>query len=394
MHTGKNYLDTGTGLWYYNRGPHWGRGPVKQNTFTPTPRPTPIRQKGNTMEKNTNTTTTATTTFADLLRAYENAHATGTDTTDSLLALAVACTQSVLKKCADPQRKAATTREAVSNSGLSPAMVALQRGIVEDYGRPGTPGQLAALRDAMAAATVLKFTEDGYRTEVADRAAKAAADTLAEDTLSDGGDMVNAAVVAILEQTESHAIPGEAWMEKPYTLRRLSRHVLIKSEDAAAWEEVQTTPIQEVYRAIRREVQNSRAVQTDPRNGYLYIEEIATDPESNAADFVYRRLGKWADLGGYVTTGHLDAHGNARPGAYTADAQAAADYDSIIAALNLTDRQARVVTLRMRGYGSTAIGTYLGIDAGHVRRTLRQVQTKCEKIGFTVEMWAEMTAEK
>ena len=346
------------------------------------------------MEKNTNTAT-ATATFADLLRAYENAHATGADTSDTIMALAVACTQSVLKKCADPQRKAAVTREAVSNSGLSPAMVALQRGIVEDYGKPGTPGQLAALRDAMDTAFIGGYTADGdYRTEVADRAAKAAADTLAEDTLSDGGDLVNAAVVAILEQTESHAVPGEAWMEKPYTLRRLSRHVLIKSEDTAAWEEVETTPIQEIYRAIRREVQNSRAVQTDPRNGYLYIEEIATDPESNAADLVYRRLGKWADLGGYVTTGHLDAHGNARPGAYTADQQAAADYDSIVAALDLTDRQARVVALRMRGYGYAAIASYLGIDEGNVCRTVRQVRKKCEKIGFTVEMWAEMTAEK
>ena len=78
--------------------------------------------------------------FAELLRAYETAYLSGTDYTAELLNLATATAQSVLKKCVDPQRKSATDRETVSDSGLSPALSAVKRGIVADMGTPDRPG--------------------------------------------------------------------------------------------------------------------------------------------------------------------------------------------------------------------------------------------------------------
>lgn len=319
-----------------------------------------------------------TATFAKLLRAYENAVATGADTTDALYALAAACALSVVKKCIDPQRKTAAERQTVSNGGMNAALVDIRRGIKADF------SLLDSLTAAHNAAYVLRYNAAGDLVqEVADKAAEKVAAALQGETLSDGLDLVNAAVVAILEQTAEHSTAGENWLETPYMLRRLSRRVIIKAEDSAKWEEVETSPIREVYRAIRREVQNSRAMQTDPRNGYLYIEDTAADPDSDKTETIYRRLHKWADLGGYTHTGD-----------YTADAQTAADYDTIVAALNLSARQAQVVRLRMSGYGYKAIGTYMGIDHSNVIRVCKQVQAKAEKIGFTPSMWAEMTAAK
>ena len=328
--------------------------------------------------------------FAKLLRAYEHATATGADTAAPLYALATACAMSVLKKVIDPQRQTAADRETVSNSGLSPALVAIRRGILADL------DTLEKLTAAHNAAYSLQYNAAGDLVQVVvDKAAEQAAAALQSETLSDGLDLVNAAVVAILEQTAEHATAAPGWLEQPYTLRRLSRRVLIRADDAAKWEEVETSPIREVYRAIRREVQNSRAMQTDPRNGYSYIEDTAADPDSTATETIYRRLHKWADLGGYTQTGHYDAHGNAsRGGLYTADAQTAADYAATLAALNLTERQATIIRLRMSGYGYKAIGTYMGIDHSNVVRVCKQVQAKAEKIGFTPSMWAEMTAEK
>lgn len=335
------------------------------------------------------TDTAAADRFAAMLRAYETAAATGADTAAPLYTLAAACALSVLRKCIDPQRQTAAERQTISNNGISPALVAVRRDIVADL------AYLEKLTAAHNAAYDWKWTEDGIVTEVVDKAAEKAAAALQGESLGDGLDLVNAAAVAILELTADHMTAAPGWMETPYTLRRIRRRVLVRADDTAAWEEVETTPIREVYRAIRREVQNSRAMQTDPRNGYSYIEDTAADPDSNATETIYRRLHKWADLGGYTMTGHYDEHGNAsRGGQYTTTAAAVADYDSILSALNLTERQAQIVRLRMSGMGYAAIGSYLGIRVENVKLTVRRLREKCEKVGFTPAMWAEMTAEK
>lgn len=316
--------------------------------------------------------------FADLLRTYETDYLAGADYTRSLYALAIACALSVAKKCIDPQRKTATERETVSNGGMSPALAAVRRGIMADT------ALLDNLTAAHNAAYALRYNAAGdLVSEVVDKSAEKAATAMQGETLSDGLDLVNSAVVAILEQSAEHSTVGIGFMETVYTMRRLSRKVLIKSADSAKWETVETSPIREVYRHIRREVQNSRAMQTDPRNGYLYIEDVVADPDSDKTETIYRRLHKWADLGGYTHDGH-----------YTADAQTAADYGTIVSMLNLSDRQATVIKLRMSGYGLHAIGTYLGVDHKNIQRTLKQVAAKAEKIGFTPSMWAEMTAAK
>lgn len=335
-------------------------------------------------------TDTNAAAFAKLLRAYENAHATGADTAAPLYALATAAALSVLKKCIDPQRQTATDRETVSNNGISPALTAVRRGIMADI------ALLEKLTAAHSAAYALQYNAAGDLVQVVvDKAAEKAAAALQSETLTDGLDLVNAAAVAILEQTAEHATAAPGWMEASYTLRRIRRRVLVRAEDTAAWEEVETSPIREVYRAIRREVQNSRAMQTDPRNGYSYIEDTAADPDSTATETIYRRLHKWADLGGYTMTGHYDEHGNAsRGGQYTTTAAAVADYDSTLRALNLTTAQATFLRLRIAGYGSDAIATYLGVSSGRVYNIAKAIRAKCEKMGFTPSMWEEMTAAK
>lgn len=329
------------------------------------------------MKKQDTTNTTTAPAFSDLLRAYENAVLTDSDTAPALLALATATAHSVLKKCIDPQRKTAPEKETTSNNGISPALVAVKRGIMADL------ATLEKLDTASNKATALQFNKAGDLVSVVvDKNAEKAVDRLMRETLSDGLDIVNTAVVAILEMTADHAENGAGFMEIPFETRRICRKVYIKAEDTAKWETVTITPIQEVYRAVRREIQNSKAVQTDPRNGYLYIEDTTADPDSDKTETIYRRLQKWADLGGYTRYGH-----------YTADPQTLADYETVLALLNLSDRQAKIVSLRMQGYGKKAIATYLGIDKNNVLRTLRQVQAKCESIGFSPAMWAEMTAE-
>lgn len=322
--------------------------------------------------------------FDGVKRAYETAYLTDPNsnaTATALLDLSTAVAYSVINKCLDPQRIAAASKTDASNSGYNPALLDIKRGIASDI------HLLDNTADAAAKATKAAYTDDGDPvTVVADKAANDALASLIDGTLTDGIDLMQAAACAILEQAVDHA-SAAGWLDRPYTVRRLSRRVYIRAEDSAAYADVETTPIQEVYRAVRKAIQDSRAVQTDPRNGYTYIEDMTDD----GLDTIYRRLQKWADLGGSVMTGGVTEPGGmpaglsarGHGGGYAADAQTAQDYYTIIAALDLTPRQREVLELRMQGKGYKAIATYLGVTQRAIAKTVAQIQAKAIAIGLT-----------
>ncbi len=314
-----------------------------------------------TTTTNTPNAKTNATTFENAKRTFETAYASGTDYTAELYDLATAVAYSVINKCIDPQRKASAERETVSNSGYNPAMVELKNGIGRDR------RTLANTAYCAAVATRQTYNADGDRvTEIADRAAADALAKLTAETLTDGIDLVHTAAVALLEQAAEHAT-APAWLDSVYTVRRLSKKIYIQHADSAAYKDAETTPIQEVYRAVRKAVQDGRAIATDPRNGYSYIEELTAD----GLDTIYYRLHKYADLGGYDSNGQ-----------YTTDAQSVTDYETIIAKLNLTDRQAQIVRLRMQGKGYKQIATYLGVHPTTIQKTMKRLQDRCAALGF------------
>lgn len=273
-------------------------------------------------------TTDTRTTFDTVKRTFETAYASGADYTAELYDLATAVAYSVINKCIDPQRKTAAMRETVSDSGYNPAMIELRNGIGKDR------RALANTAYCAAVATRQAYNADGDKvTEIADKTAADALTKLTAETLTDGIDLVHTAAVALLEQAADHAT-APAWLDSVYTVRRLSKKVYIQHTDSAAYRDIETTPIQEVYRAVRKAVQDSRATATDPRNGYSYIEELTPD----GLDAIYYRLHKYADIGGYDSNGQ-----------YTTDRQSVIDYETIIEKLSLTDRQAANCPLAYAG---------------------------------------------
>lgn len=328
-------------------------------------------------------TTTTPTTFADLVQKY-NADPRNAD---HLVNLATAVAYSVLRKVIDPTRYGNADRP--SDSGLNPALVALRNDLTRDR------EYLTRLAYAVNGATRLTFNVDGDPvSEVIDPGLAKAATDLAGQALGDGLDIVNDAVVAILDETAKQAKrdPGQPVdLERPYSVRRLKRKVWIKTaESVKGWETVETTPIQEVFKAVRRSIQNSRAIQTDPSNGYTYLEDLSVDPETGDGSTIYRRLSKYADIGGDGTTRPAadyipgqPAGLDGKPGLYSADRETVEDLDRLLDLLNLSDRQASVLRLRMSGYGYKAIATYLGVDVANVNRTRKQIAAKLEKLGYT-----------
>ena len=342
-------------------------------------------------QENNGTIATVSTgnTFKELLTKYELAYLTdphGQDYTDALQELGTIIAYSVLRKCIDVSHNESLIDVRHDVAMARRSLDTLERANKELYTLTyNEDGDL--ISKLQKEEYVTRKDKNGKEKKVKkENALETAFNKLVRETLGDGLDLVNTAIATLISETEKHG----ADLEKEYTIRRLKRKVYIKLEDSVnGWEEVETSPIRETYKAVRREIENSRAIATDPRNGYSYLEDIATDSETGEETTVYRRLDKYSDLGGNMSEKHAElsdpltiicnseSHGTMSHGTmYSADASIVNDMDTLVESLNLTERQATTLKLRLRGYGYKAIGTYLGIRYDSVRDCMRAIQNK------------------
>lgn len=301
-------------------------------------------------------------TFDQLKADFCNAYAvdpTSEHCADTATRLASVFAKSVVKKLIDP-RRADAHAEQVSDSGCNPVMIALRGDILT------AEHDLTAERTRMNNERFLEIDADGNYKQTAK-----ATEQMIVSLLGDGYDLVQEAVCALYEQAAEHSgaptEDGKTWLDVPYTVRRLSKRVYIQLEDSAAYADIETTAATEVFRAVRRIVQTSKAVTADPKSKYVYID----NNDSETLDTIYYRCGKYADIGGY------DINGN-----YTANIETAKDYETMLRELDLTKRQKQIVGLRMQGYGAKAIGAYLGINPQNVKVILKRLQASCIVRGY------------
>lgn len=325
---------------------------------------------------------TANTNFETLMTNFCDEYrkdSTSAKFTEVTTDLATAVAYSVIRKCLDPQAKSGKT----SNSGCNPQLEEVKRSIYRDT------NTLKNIDYSCKEAFTTVYNEDGDRqTKTKDSDYRYAYNKLTQHTLGDGLDLVNTAIVSLLDECTKVDTTTGNFLETVYTVRKLKKKVWIKVSDSVnGWETVETSPIREVYKAVRREVANNRSLNIDPSNGYLYLEDLAKDEESNEEATVYRRLNKYTDLAGNVT----DFNGAVK--FETVDSGSVADYDKMTEALELTARQAQVLQLRMSGYGCVAIGTYLGVKEESVRSVLQTIQKKAvEKLSLPSYLVNAMTA--
>lgn len=286
-------------------------------------------------------------TFTDLLRNFETAYATGTFETE-LDTLAHVVVTSVLNKCIDPQKKNATKRENVTDSGMSQTLIDMKRNAYFDG---------IHLKNSRYAHDNFMddiITRDGdIKRVVSDSDMKYSADYLASETLSDGYELVQEAKLAILEMAREHAN-----LEEIFTVRRLDKRVVIRREDSHRYKNVDVTPIQEIYRSVRRAVSDSSSVKYDVNQKRTYVAiDIESETDVDMIDTVYYRSGKYSHL-----------HGDSE--------ESSLDILDVIEALNLTARQKYILDLRLQGNGNKAIASLLGVSPQAVAKTVKQIQAK------------------
>lgn len=350
------------------------------------------------MLKQNNQTTNQPNNFETLLTNFETLHINAphsTEYSDTLQKLSTAIAYSVLRKVIDPQRYN-TQSDNVSNSGFNSQLVNMKNVLYRDIQSIKNVNVL----EPLCIGHTLDDNGDDV-TIITDKSLYEGYNKLVSHVLSDGMDLVQVASLAILEQCSNELVndsePG--FIAKPYYITRLKKKIVIKKEDNKnGYETIATTPIQEVYRKVRKYIQDNKSLQIDPRNVYTYID--LNDDDSDSENRIYKRLDKYADLGGVsISSGfntventvinHVDSiHG----GLYTADSATVDTIEKLIDKLELTSRQAQVLKLRLRGYGLKAIGTYLGVSHQAIAKTLKQVQTKAiDKLGLTQKQVDKLT---
>lgn len=301
--------------------------------------------------------------FAKAMQDYESLTAIryleivedDTRKSDALQRLATAISYSVLKK--------------LVSVSYSDRLVSLRRDMA----------RAIALLDSTAystnESTTIAYTRDGDVTTITlDSDLRHDSDTLLRETLGDGYDIVQTAILSLLEETakfnrERRACVWDCdgWLSRPYEARKLRKSVYLMDDgDAPQWDTYTVTPIQVVYRAVRKYIQESGAIRDE--STYSYLEDIATDEETGISETIYIRTGHYTDMGGYVR----DYSGAET--VYTVDAETAHDIQDIIARLGLTRRQTQILRLRLTGAGYGEIARKLGVSRDAIRRQLRLVQ--------------------
>lgn len=197
-------------------------------------------------------------------------------------------------------------------------------------------------------------------------------DKKVSDIVGDGLDLVHAAFTTGLNEVELHN--GD--LKTPYIVSRVSHRVWYDDPDICKPTESETCGISEMYRAARRYIQDNRAVQVDATNKHRYIEyqisEFSDDDgmEEFTEDYViYRRLPT-------VYSGVDDV---TLTDAIASDRGDTDTIDTIIESLRLTDKERKVLSYRLRGYGEKATGKALGVSRNSVHSALSRIRDKARK---------------
>lgn len=207
------------------------------------------------------------------------------------------------------------------------------------------------------------------------------------DRIGDGMELVHSAFAAGLDQVELHN--GD--LKTPYLISRVSRRVWYTDTDICKPTEEQTSGIREMYRAARRYIQDNRAVSTDAANRHQYIEynmSEFSDSDDGMEEFtndyvIYRRMPtvyeKRKHQPGSIGNEEAVLDDAALTDAIASDRGDADTIDTIIESLRLTDKERKVLSYRLRGYGEKATGKALGVSRDSVYSALIRIRSKAKK---------------
>lgn len=190
-------------------------------------------------------------------------------------------------------------------------------------------------------------------------------------------DLLHDAVVVILEQIKKVKDINNGnlplnFLDIPYNKHKLEKQVSLYGEKNPQYIETETVPILEIYRYIRGRINDNKSVKIDPKNGYLYIEDIAKNPFTDEEDIFYKRTLKYADLGGESNV--INAHQQS----YIADENVVDNFYKLVKKINLTTLETKTLNYKLQGCSNAEIARNLGVRENVIYRRLENIGKKLD----------------
>lgn len=222
--------------------------------------------------------------------------------------------------------------------------------------------------------------EGNYVMEVIDKSLDADLARIMKGYSDTGADLQQEAALALWEAgvqakkrpSTKHLRSG--WIDEPIKTKEPKKEIYTDSEifkdNFKDFKIVELSPIRRVFRKVGNYLdknRNKRAV----LNGYSYLEYKIKNPnEQEGIDYIiYRRFGKYADIGGYTT----GTNGNIF---YTADKNTVEDIEEIKAGMKLTPRQRCILDFAEGGSGYRATAKELNCSWKNIYAIKKAIQKK------------------
>lgn len=248
-----------------------------------------------------------------------------------------------------------------------------------------------ALTFAVNNSTELSYNKNGDLVQIViDKDLYSAISTIIEKGISDSYDLTLTATMSLLEWTRDK-FPFDKmqanFLDLPFEVKRLKTKIVI-NDGIPQFEYQSTTIIQEIYRAVRRSIQDNQAVKSASEK-FVYIDSITTD--SGQEYTVYKRLPKNSDLASYAR----DINGKRTTAtASITDIESFEKYiEKLSTKANFTQRQVLILWYRYNGYGQRAIATRLKISPQAVQCIQKAILEKLDKIGLNSQAILEILKE-
>ena len=219
-----------------------------------------------------------------------------------------------------------------------------------------------------------------YVMEVVDKSLDADLARIMKGYSDTGADLQQEAALALWEAgvqakkrpSTKHLRSG--WIDEPIKTKEPRKEIYTDSEifkdNFKDFKIVELSPIRRVFRKVGGYLDKNRNKQA-LTSGYSYLEyRIKNLNEEEGIDYIiYRRFGKYADIGGYTTAE------NGKP-FYTVDQNTAENMEEIIAGLRLTPRQGTVLDMLLSGRGYRDISAALRCSWKNIYTIRAAIQKK------------------
>lgn len=210
----------------------------------------------------------------------------------------------------------------------------------------------------------ISYTKKGKIKDITSKADREAIKAISKDSYTESADLISIAKLAILEQLKA----GREDLERPYNIRRVKKDIHINldsltldSDKVFEWK--QTTPIQEIYKTVRRYIYSQNK---DYKDTYNYIPIDIIDSITGETATVYARY--------IIAVDSVDSYIELKD-----------SFNLLCERCKATATQKDIAYYKLRGYSLRQIAEKRKCSHNAVIDSLNKLAQRAQKAGYSIK---------